>query len=338
LSIWQGSTEKQDDVVGPPPPPPWKEPSQRRFDFMMIGLTIVLAAGLVGGLMLYSHVRDKRAAAAQTRGDVRQAYLGYYSALIKAAKELSVAALEPWTTPEDLKNEDSTIQLAIQSGHRYQVSADHDLQVMVYSGGDLASVDDVMLRHTVPLDPTTYAPNGPDAVEVVHEGMAFKKQAGRWLMDSLVGFGLGQPTADNPGISYAAANRGKPLAAGLRREIEQAYLRYRAVNSRAFLASDPGLLSSVEFGEALSRDTSAMADWKRQGLGDHIIVEHNYRIATRDSETAYVYDTTKDTSYLFKLATKARVPGTSPEVLRENYELKKVGGGWKVDHAGLNVP
>jgi hypothetical protein len=305
---------------------------------MMIGLTVVLAAGLVGGLMLYSHVRDKHAAEAQAREDVKQAYLGYYSALIKAAKDLSVAPMEPWTTPAGLKQEDGFIQLAIQSGHRYQVSANHDLQVVVYSGGDLASVDDVMVRHTLPLDPSTLAPNGSDAVEVVHEGMAFKKQGGRWLLDSLVGFGLGQPTSDNPGISYAAANRGKPVPVALRREIEKAYLSYWDVDAKAFQADDPGPLSPVEFGSALAKDRSSIEKWHQQGLGYHLEVEHNYRIAMKDSDTAYVYDTVKDSSYQFKLANKKRVPGTATEILRETNELKRVGGTWKVDLSGINEP
>src|SRR5436853_7439574 len=75
--VWRRSTN-EGDVAAPPAepkfdagppsfPPPTPAPTQRRFNFLIVGLTILLAAGLVGGLLILSGNRPKRAAVPQSQ-------------------------------------------------------------------------------------------------------------------------------------------------------------------------------------------------------------------------------------------------------------------------------
>src|SRR5438132_9319871 len=51
--------------AGPPSfPPPTPARAQRRFNVLIVGLTVLLAAGLVGGLFVFSGSRPKRATVA----------------------------------------------------------------------------------------------------------------------------------------------------------------------------------------------------------------------------------------------------------------------------------
>src|SRR5437016_2246695 len=62
--------------AGPPSlPPPTPAPAQRRFNFLIVGLTILLAAGLVGGLVLYNQGGSRKATPSAADADVKQAYL-----------------------------------------------------------------------------------------------------------------------------------------------------------------------------------------------------------------------------------------------------------------------
>src|SRR3984893_15856194 len=69
LSVWRRSTDQGSVAAAPaeprfdagPPssPPPAHAPGQRRFNFLIVGLTILLAAGLVGGLLIFTGVHRK---------------------------------------------------------------------------------------------------------------------------------------------------------------------------------------------------------------------------------------------------------------------------------------
>ena len=68
--------------------------------------------------------------------DVKRAYLDYYAALGSAYTELSVTPLQPFETAAGLQEEDHTMASFRQTGYHYSLTADHDLQVVIYSGGD----------------------------------------------------------------------------------------------------------------------------------------------------------------------------------------------------------
>src|SRR4030088_109477 len=68
--VWRRSTN-EGSVAAPPAEPkfeagppslpsPTPGPAQRRFNFLIVGLTILLAAGLVGGLLIYDRNGNKQ--------------------------------------------------------------------------------------------------------------------------------------------------------------------------------------------------------------------------------------------------------------------------------------
>src|SRR5437016_13634454 len=80
--------------AGPPSlPPPTPAPAQRRFNFLIIGLTILLAAGLGGGLVLYDHQSNPRHSSTQPTKEVKQAYLNFTTASAAAYRQLDVEPL-----------------------------------------------------------------------------------------------------------------------------------------------------------------------------------------------------------------------------------------------------
>jgi len=130
--------------AGPPrgPTPPPSGPGQRRFNFLIVGLTILLAVLLVGGLVLYNRQRSKPPAADRAKAEVERAYLQYDAASDRAVKTLDVSFLAPLVSQARLQKEQALIQQVVQSGNKFQVTSDHDMQTVVYSGGSLASIDE----------------------------------------------------------------------------------------------------------------------------------------------------------------------------------------------------
>src|SRR5438270_1281003 len=148
--VWRRSTN-EGSVAAPPAepkheagppmlPPPTPAPAQRRFNFLIVGLTILLAAGLVGALTFIRNERAEPPAKDPAKTQVRNAYLSFYSSLRQAYKELDMAPVQALLTPVGAQQQQAIISQAQQSGFRYDVSADHDAQPFVYAGGELASV------------------------------------------------------------------------------------------------------------------------------------------------------------------------------------------------------
>src|SRR5205085_3262374 len=234
---------------------------------------------------------------------VKQAYLNFFSATTSALRSLSVTPLQGLMTSVGLRQQQDGIEQAAKAGHPFQVTADHDLQVVVYSGGNLASVDDVMSRHTVPLDRTSLAPTGPDSPDWLHESVVLVKQNGQWLVDSVVGFGTDSSESGSR-ISYAAAARGDRLPNQLSTQVQKSYLAYWNATKTALTRRDAALLESYEIDPKLSEDRSFINSLFQKGQSYFIAVEHNFRIARQEDNTVWVYDSIADSSYAVDVSSK----------------------------------
>ncbi|HEX9315171.1 MAG TPA: hypothetical protein VGA71_07175, partial [Actinomycetota bacterium] len=113
--------------AGPPSlPPPTPAPAQRRFNFLIVGLTILLASGLVGGLVLYNQGGSRKAAPSAADADVKQAYLNFFAATTNALRSLSMTPLQGLVTSAGLRQQQDGIEQAAKIGHPFLVTADHD--------------------------------------------------------------------------------------------------------------------------------------------------------------------------------------------------------------------
>jgi hypothetical protein len=287
-------------------------------------------AGIVGGLVLYRDGSEKEQKSRAAQVDVERAYLSFFSATTSALRSLSVTPLEGLVTQAGMKQQQDGIQQAAKAGHPFQVTADHDLQVVVYSGGDLASVDDVMFRHTIPLDQKTFAPTGPDNPDWLHDSVVLVKQKGQWLVDSVVGFGTDSSEAGSR-VSYAAEARGARLPSQLQADVQRSYLAYWDATKNALEQTNAVLLEPNEIDPKLSQDRLFIESLIRKGQSYLILVEHNFRIAREDDYTVWVYDSIADSSYAVDRSSKRPINRMPVQVTRKSLRFKKVGSEWKLD-------
>jgi hypothetical protein len=322
--------------AGPPSlPPPTPAPAQRRFNFLIVGLTVLLATGLVGGLVLYDRKGSKHPIRDQTAKNVQSAYLDYYAAEGQVLKTLDIGPVKPFVTDAALKQEQTVLDQVVQSRYKFQVTAEHDIQVVVYLGGSLASVDDDLLRHTVRLDYSTGVPLGPEMTDTIHNSIALQRQDGRWRVDSVVGFGTGNTQPGSP-VSYAAVSRGVSVPRETRQQIVRAYDQFWDANARAFSTLDSKALNSVEIDPELSKDRSIVTQLMAQRRTLITSVQHNYRIAMQDASTAWVYDTFADSSFAVDITSKKAIGAQTTRITRKSFRLRMVGARWAVDYAILN--
>ena len=333
--MWHRSTDQAEGVAPPPQPGFGAAPPQaplappatprRRFVFVVAVMAVVVV--VAAGLVVFKSVRPTPATNAVA--DVRQSFLSYFSALELEAKQLDIAPVRPFLTDAGAKQEQATLAQLVQTGNRFQVTADHDLQIVVYNQGNLASVDDVFVHHTLVLDAKTQVPTGPPRTDTVHGSYALVKQAGHWLVDSVIEFGTA--VADQNGaFSYVARSRNSALPPVLRTEVDKAFLAYWAASKTAFATLDSGPLETVEVDPELGQDRAEIGELAQNNRGFDIVVEHNYRVGSQDDTTIWVYDTYADSSNPFDRATKRPVEHLATQIIRKNFELKKTGDTWKI--------
>lgn len=335
----------------PPVPPETPEPSgQRHFNVVFVLVTVGVLVALVAGLLAYTHISDTHAAKARAAANaraaaaaqqaataaqvdaVRQAYLAYWTALGQAELQGDPAPLEPLETPAGFAGDRKAILTARTTGYRYRLTADqHDMQVVVYAGGALASVDDVLMEHNTNLDAVSLQPV-PELKPVdtpAHLSTAFVLQNGHWLYDSEISFGS-DGSDPKEGVSYAVLSRNNPIPPDLRRQIEQGYLAYEDGFKTALQNLDPTPLQAVAGQPELSAALTFLNQLKAKNQGLAKRLQHNYRVALKDAQTAYVYDTLADDSFFFNFSTKAQLPTDPTSIVREDFELTKVGDRWQV--------
>jgi hypothetical protein len=171
--------------------------------------------------------------------------------------------------------------------------------------------------------------------DTIHNSIALQRQDGRWLVDSVVGFGTGN-TQPGSAVSYAAVSRGVLVPRKTRQEVVQAYDQFWDANSRAFSALDATALNSVEIDPELSKDRSIVTQLTAQKQALMTSVQHNYRIAMQDVRTAWVYDTFADSSFAVDITSKRAMGGQTTRITRKSFRLRMVGDRWAVDYAILN--
>jgi hypothetical protein len=339
--VWRKSTDEGNvaappaeprfDAAPPSPPPPGSASAQRRFNFLIVGLTVLLAAALVGGLLIFnrSHRKSAVGQAADPLKQVTDQYLAYSAAMSEELDQLTLAPVAPFLSEAGRTQEQAVLQGVVSTGYRYRVTTKHEQRVVVYAGQRLASVDDVSVRHTLPLDVATRAPAGDERSDTIHKSVAFKKEGDRWLVDSVVVFGAATPTPSFS-LSYAASSGGVPLEGKLQMPIQQAYEAYWAANTTALRTLNVGPLRDVETDPLLKQDAALIETRRQKGQGYQIKVEHNFRVAQQDSDTFWVYDTFADTGYSFDFGSGKPMIPPPPEIVRESYEFRGVEGKWKI--------
>lgn len=186
-----------------------------------LGAGLVLAgAALAAGMLA---LRTSGPTPVALRYQVRQAYLGWWGARQAAFLRLDPTPLQPYTTAAGRAVDDPRMAALREVGHLLRLAADHNTQIVVYAGGDTASVDDVWADHSVELDPTTMTPIQPDPDLTVHESTTLRRAGGRWLVDGVWRFGVSHPLAGEK-VSWAAVTGGQPLPDAYGKPIEHAYL------------------------------------------------------------------------------------------------------------------
>lgn len=339
--MWHRSTDQADVVVPPAQPgfdaappqapaaPPTTKAARRRFGFLIAGLVILVIVALVAALVVSRSDRVKPNPAPNAIADVRQTFLNYYAAIELESKQLDSGPVRPFLTDAGAKQDQAILADVLKTGHRYHLTTDHDLQIVVYAGQALASVDDIMVRQTLPLDRTTLAPAGKVVVDTVEESFVLVRQGGKWLIDSVVSFGSATPDTDQR-VSFVAASRGKALDAGLGDQIEQAFRGYWDADATALRTLDVTPLRGVEVEPLLSQDLSLLQKLQREGRGYQLQVQHNFRIAQEDASTFWVYDSFADSSFHVDFSTKRQVDRIPEEVTREAYKFQRADGTWKI--------
>jgi hypothetical protein len=300
---------------------------------LAVGVLAVLAAG--AGFYAFEHVHQAHVAASRTRTQVRTAYLAMYSSVEQAYGELSTAPLNSHFTSAGLAQEDPLIQQAQQAGSAYRLSARHNLQTVIYSDNQTASVDDILNRSTTPLDPSSGVATAPEESDVIHESTILKLQGGHWLVDSIIPFGGPVAVGSEP-ASYATVPGDYPVSKQLQAAGMLEYLDYWTRDAEAFQRLQPDLLSAVEVEPELSQDESAIQESVTAKQPLRVTAQHNAVVAQQDDSTLWVYDTLLGSQQTISAQTGRPFGRPTGSVERESVRLKKVGAEWKVDYIILD--
>ncbi|HEU5001759.1 MAG TPA: hypothetical protein VFW71_03145 [Actinomycetota bacterium] len=211
----------------------------------------------------------------------------------------------------------------------------HRLQIMVYRGGQYASVDDVWQSKSVSLDPNTQQPTSQPTNDFVEDSTTLKSLAGMWLVDGTGTFGASTQTVSGTAISYATIPAGQP-SSDVRRELQSAFRNFEEVRDSAYKKLDPALLTEVEAQPQLGADEAKLTTQKSQGATIRYDDQDNYRIGLESSGVAWVYDTALDQSATVSQDTGKPLQPVQPRVLRLRFRFSRGANGWLVDGIGGN--
>ena len=335
--MWRRSADQMEPAPilgGPPgplpPAPTVPDPGQRRFNFLVIGLMLVLVCALIAGLVVYNHQQAVREAATESESEVLKAFFGYYAGFQAAYKALDPSFLRDYVTPDQLALEEGGINHARTLGYRFSETASHDTRVVVYSNGNLASVDDIITRHTTPLDLTTLNPAGDETTDTVHQSFGLSRIGQRWLVSSARTFGTGTPEAGHV-VSYAAKPGSPVLSHTYLAQINDAYQRFWDIRSAALTTLDGSRLSVIEVGQELTTEAATLRADRSKGEGFRSSVQHNIRLAEQNDSTVWVYDTYLLQGWEFEFSS-GKTGKHYTELTRQAFRFVRTGTGWKADY------
>lgn len=333
MTEWEESTAKG-GIAAPASGQPWTGmpasggpgSGRGRRAGLVIALVIVLVALGAGGYLFVRSRQHKRAGGNQVAA-VRRAYLTWWNARVQEYLTLNPALVKPYMTAAGYQQEQTLLS---QFGSEpFELVATHNLQIVVYSDGRDASVDDVWLSNSTYLDTTTHRPTGEPSGLYAEDSTSLKKLGGRWLVDDVVRFGASQAVSGQE-LSYVAANGGVPPSQPILREIEAVFARYEEISSQAYLTLNSSLLPQVEGGAALQADQSYLDSQKARDEPIRFHDENNYRVALQSVSQAWIYNTFLDESVPLNGRTGKAIKAVVPTVLRIRYQLIKGPSGWTI--------
>lgn len=113
-------------------------------------------------------------------------------------------------------------------------------------------------------------------------------------------------------------------------ELGQAYEHYWQIRGDALLNLDGSKLPDVADGAQLKALEDLIAQLKSEGHAIQTNVDHNYRVIDTSNDTGHVLDVYVSNSVYVDISTGGRVSEPSGDRVSELYDLKWMGGTWKV--------
>ena len=113
-------------------------------------------------------------------------------------------------------------------------------------------------------------------------------------------------------------------------EVEAAYLRSWEVYAEAMRELDDSRLAEVFADELLDARTKEIADLRAAGHAAIIDIDHDYVIDVFVEDRALVTENYFNRSVLIDATTEEHLEPVPNEVVRRQYELRRLEGSWKV--------
>ena len=148
----------------------------------------------------------------------------------------------------------------------------------------------------------------------------------------LVGFlALGGDDTTSGSTTTTPPNSPSPTGTrAIKSAVEQAYLEHWDVYAEALLTLDGSRLSEVFAGAALREVEKQVEQLSAANQPARVRIEHNYRVALIDADTATVEDRYINHTVRLDPATMEPIESDPNQRVHKSYTLKKVGGVWKV--------
>jgi hypothetical protein len=147
----------------------------------------------------------------------------------------------------------------------------------------------------------------------------------------LVGFfALGDNDGSSGSTRTTPPNSPSATPTDPRALVEQAYLEHWDVYAEALLTLDGNRLSEVLSGAALREVEKQVEELSAANQPARVRIEHNYRVALIDANTATVEDRYINHTVRLDPATMEPIEPDPNQRVHKSYTLKKVDGVWKV--------
>jgi hypothetical protein len=116
----------------------------------------------------------------------------------------------------------------------------------------------------------------------------------------------------------------------LQAEVEDAYKTYWDVRAQALFNLDTSHLPEVMAGDHLAAIQDLIAQLRAEGHAIQTSVQHNYVVSQASNEHATVVDEYVDNSVYIDPTSHIELSEPKGTTVREQYEINKIGGTWRV--------